>query len=68
MDDEENFYKNIQFYMKEVNFQAGQEIASIGKTCQNLIFIVNGLVELEVYDPVGEAISLAKLGQGSLIG
>ena len=39
-----------------------------GEKCNNLIFIVNGVVDLEVFDKEGNSRLLAQLCQGDLIG
>lgn len=62
------FYREMQFYMEEQIYQAGSEIVASGEKCNNLIFIVNGVVDLEVFDKEGNSRLLAQLCQGDLIG
>ena len=47
--------------MEEHIYQAGSEILASGEKCTNLIFIVNGLVDLEVFDKEGNSELLAQL-------
>lgn len=53
------FYKQIQFHMEESIYQKGSEIIASGDKCCSLVFIVNGLVDIEVYDENGNAHRLA---------
>lgn len=46
----DRFYAEIQYYMEESVFQPGTEIIQVGDACGLLMFIVNGLVEVEVID------------------
>lgn len=64
----DNFYKEIQFHMEEHIYQAGSEILASGEKCLNIYFIVNGIVDLEVFDSKGNAQPLGQLVQGDLIG
>lgn len=47
--------------MEEHIYQAGSEIIASGDKCNGLVFIVNGLVDLEVYDERGDSSLLAQL-------
>lgn len=53
------FYKQVQFHMEESIYQKGSEIIASGDKCGSLVFIVNGLVDIEVYDEQGNAHRLA---------
>lgn len=53
------FYKQVQFHMEESIYQKGSEIIASGDKCCSLVFIVNGLVDIEVYDEHGNAHRLA---------
>lgn len=54
--------------MEEHIYQAGSEIIASGDKCLNIYFIVNGIVDLEVFDSKGNSQLLGQLCQGDLIG
>ena len=54
--------------MKEAVYQPGSEILQMGQNCGFMVFIVNGLIELQVLDEEGGVHTLEELGQGDIIG
>mmetsp|Transcript_38264 Transcript_38264/g.58340 ORF Transcript_38264/g.58340 Transcript_38264/m.58340 type:complete len:92 (+) Transcript_38264:565-840(+) len=56
------FLDEVQYHLKEEVFEKGTEI--IGPDCplQHMIFVVQGLVDLFVFDPDGHEIELDTLG------
>lgn len=68
----DSFFKQIHFFMEEKTFHNGAEIpmSNSDEGSLELIFIVNGLVEIyiEEEEEDGKALTLAKLEQGGMIG
>ena len=54
--------------MQEKIYQRGNFIVEAGKTCDELMFVVNGSVEIQVQDRYADYHVVEKLYQGSLIG
>jgi CRP-like cAMP-binding protein len=54
--------------MEEHVYQGGSEIFTIGDKCTDLIFVVNGVIELELSNENGDTEMLAELIQGDLFG
>ena len=46
----DNFYHEVQFYLKESVYPPENDIIQVGDKCNSIIFIVNGLVDIEVVD------------------
>jgi len=67
-EDNEPFFKHVQYYMKEQSFQEGTFILRRGQVPQQVYFIVNGLIQLQVEDSIGENHVLEELRQGDIIG
>lgn len=49
-------------------YQPGSEILQMGEKCDFMVFIVNGLAELQVVDPDGVVHILEELKQGDVVG
>ena len=64
----EKFYKEVSFYLEETVYQPGTEILQVGDTCNSIIFIVNGLVDIEILDADQNPFLLDTLKQGDSIG
>ena len=54
--------------MKEEFFEEGTEIISSNEQCKQLIFVVQGHIELQIYNSFGEIYILDTLVQGDIIG
>ena len=54
--------------MVETVYQPGSEILQMGEKCNFMMFIVNGVVELQVLNEEGQLHTLELLGQGDMIG
>lgn len=64
----DRFYREIQFYLEESIYQPGAEIIQVGDTCSAIMFIVNGLVDVEILDADRNKFLLDTLKQGDSIG
>ena len=62
------FFDEIQYYLNEEYVEAGTEIVSSGEHCSSLIFLVQGQIELVIYDENGNESTLELLNQGDVIG
>lgn len=49
-----SFFHEIQFFMQEKIYQRGNFILEAGKRCEELIFVANGRVEIQVRDKYGD--------------
>jgi len=45
---DEKFFHDIQFFMQEKVYQRGNYIHESGQKCTELIFVANGMVEIQV--------------------
>ena len=45
-----DFLAEVQYHMTEEFFQKGKDIVVTGDTCDSVMFIVKGLIELQIYD------------------
>ena len=71
-DDEDDFsidliLNQIQFHMVEEKYDQDIEFISAGDECENMMFISQGRVEIEVHDEDGCNV-IAVLKQGDIIG
>ena len=64
----DNFYHEVQFYLKESVYPPENDIIQVGDKCNSIIFIVNGLVDIEVVDADQNKLLLETLKQGDSIG
>lgn len=54
--------------MKEEYYDIGTEIISSNEPCTSIMFVVQGHIELQVYNQFGETYVLDTLGQGDVLG
>ena len=64
---DEKFFHEMQFFMHEKVFQRGNFIHEAGQRTNDMYFIVNGMVEVQVQDLYGDYHTLEQLLQGSHI-
>jgi len=65
---DDEFFDEIHYSLKEENFEKGISIINAGEKCSSIIFIVDGVLELVVYDEHGKEHVLETLRQGDHIG
>mmetsp|Transcript_34327 Transcript_34327/g.52595 ORF Transcript_34327/g.52595 Transcript_34327/m.52595 type:complete len:135 (-) Transcript_34327:473-877(-) len=65
---DDEFFDDIHYYLKEEHFEEGTEIIGTGEPCTSLIFVVQGLIELQIFDQDGNKYILDTLKQGDVIG
>jgi len=54
--------------MQEEFFEKGTEVIGAGEPCNSMIFVVQGFLELKVFDRNGQDYILETLKQGDMIG
>ena len=62
------FYEQLQYHLESRTFKKDQEMIKYGQECKEIIFIVDGLIEIEVHNSKGECCVLDILKQGDVIG
>ena len=54
--------------MEEENYLVDIEIVSVGDTCDSIIFIAQGKIEIEIHDEDGQCQIIDVLKRGDIIG
>jgi CRP-like cAMP-binding protein len=54
--------------LKEEFYEKGTEIITSGENCTQIFFVVQGTIELQVVNSIGEKFVLETLKQGDIIG
>jgi len=50
---DDEFFDEIHYYLKEEHFEKGTEIIGTAEPCTSLIFVVQGQIELQIFDQDG---------------
>ena len=45
-----NFLNDVHYYLRDEFYDEGVEIITNGESCDSLIFVVKGLIELKIVD------------------
>lgn len=59
---------DLQFHMKEKTFQKDFELITTGDTCNEILFVLEGKVEIEIHKDGGDCWELGILRHGDVIG
>lgn len=65
---QDEFLDELHYQMKEEFFETGTEILAAGEDCTAIHFVVQGKIELQIFNSVGEKFVLATLRQGDVLG
>ena len=57
----DEFFDEIHYNMKEEFFEKGTEIVSSGENCTQIMFVVQGSIELQIVNSIGEKYILETL-------